>query len=115
MTETLRQKQSRFARAVANLIIAAEKKGYEVTLGDAYRNPEYAEEVKKKSGGLGAKSLHCQRLAIDLMLFRDGKYLRTTDDYKELGLWWESQGAEYSWGGRFSDGNHFSFAHGSRR
>ena len=36
---TLRQRQSEFARLVARLIDHAHELGYEVTLGDAYRDP----------------------------------------------------------------------------
>lgn len=105
MVETLRQKQSRFARMVASLIDQASLMGYEVTLGDAYRDPRcpYGSEV----------SLHRSRLAIDLNLFRNGRYLSSTDSHRELGEWWESIGG--TWGGRFSDGNHYSLEHGGRK
>lgn len=36
---TLREKQSKFALAIAGLITKAYEMGYEVTLGDAYRDP----------------------------------------------------------------------------
>lgn len=39
ITETLGQKQRRFALMVAKLINKACEMGYEVTLGDAYRDP----------------------------------------------------------------------------
>ena len=38
MSETLREKQSRFARMVPRLIDKATELGYEVTLGDANRD-----------------------------------------------------------------------------
>jgi hypothetical protein len=53
--------------------------------------------------------LHKSRLAIDLNVFRDGKYLTTGEQYTDLGEFWESIGG--AWGGRFNDGNHFSFEH----
>jgi hypothetical protein len=97
MAETLRQKQCRFARMVAELIRRATAMGYEVSLGDAFRDPRcpYGSEV----------SLHKKRLAIDLNLFKDGKYLMSTKAHQPLGEWWESYGG--SWGGRFNDGNHY--------
>ena len=97
----LREKQSQFALMVARLIIEASRLGYEVTLGDAYRDP--------RCGYGHRNSLHRKRLAIDLNLFRDGDYLTETEDYRELGEWWESIGG--TWGGHFNDGNHFSLAH----
>ena len=96
--ESLRCKQSRFVRLIALLIIEAEHLGYELTFGDAY--------AKK---GHMPNSLHYKRLAFDLNLFYNGKYLTTTEDHRALGEYWESIGG--SWGGRFKDGNHYSLEH----
>jgi len=93
---SLRKKQSEFARKVALLIHFAYEQGYEITFGDAW-----AKSGHKKG------SYHYQRLAIDLNLFRDGKYLQETEDHEPLGLFWESLGG--TWGGRFKDGNHYSW------
>ena len=111
--ETLREKQSRFAELAALLILQAIKMGYAVTLGDAFRSPEEARRLWIAGKG-SDKSLHCERLAIDLNLFKDGEYLTKTEDYAPLGEWWESIGG--AWGGRIrrGDGNHFSLAHGGR-
>lgn len=106
---TLRQKQSKFARMVADLIIKAYSLGYEITIGDAYRDPRLHGELGVKKGYGHPKSAHKNRLAIDLNLFKDGKFLEGTSAHKELGEWWESQGG--SWGGRFNDGNHYSLEH----
>lgn len=103
---TLREKQSKFARMVADLIIQAYSMGYEVTLGDAYRDPRLHGDIGIKKGYGEAKSFHKPRLAIDLNLFKDGKYLDGTEYHKPLGEWWEQQGG--TWGGRFRDGNHYS-------
>ena len=105
MAETLRQKQSRFARLVARLIDQAFALGYEVTLGDAYRDPRVHGALGEKKSYSSSMSLHKQRLAIDLNLFRDGRYLSSTESHRPLGEWWEAQGG--SWGGRFNDGNHY--------
>jgi len=108
----LQKKQSKFAVMVADLIHYARDMGYEVTFGEAYRTPEQAALNAKAGTGI-ANSLHCDRLAIDLNLFKDGQYLSTTDDHQILGEYWESIGG--SWGGRFKDGNHYSLKHGGRR
>jgi hypothetical protein len=110
---TLRQKQSLFARLVARLIDQATALGYEVTFGEAYRSPEEAARLAKLGKGI-ANSLHTQRLAIDLNLFRDGVYLTSTKSHEPLGEWWEEQHELCRWGGRFRDGNHYSLAHGGR-
>ena len=109
MTETLRQKQSRFVRLVGLLIEWAYANNYELTFAEAYRTPEQAASIAKTGKGI-ANSLHTQRLAIDLNLFRNGAYLTATNDHKPLGEYWESLGEDCKWGGRFSrpDGNHYS-------
>lgn len=104
---TLRQQQSRFARKVADLIIQAEAMGFEVTLGDAYRDPRVHGDFGTKRGYGHPQSFHKHRLAIDLNLFKNGRWLQGTDAHKPLGEWWESQGG--TWGGRFNDGNHYSW------
>lgn len=106
----LGQKQRHFAQMVARLILKAAELGYEVTLGDAYRDPRVFGEIGVRQGYGESRSAHKQRLAIDLNLFRGGKYLSSTEDHRALGEWWESQGG--TWGGRFNDGNHYSLAHG---
>lgn len=105
MSESLLEKQQRFTRMVALLIQKANELGYELTLGDAFRD-------NRVTYG-NPRSLHRLRLAIDLNLFKDGKYLTTSDDHLPLGEFWESMGG--TWGGRFNDGNHYSLAHNGRK
>ena len=93
---SLRKKQSEFAKAVGLLILYAYHQGYELTFGDAWAARGHIEG-----------SFHYKRLAIDLNLFKDGVYLRETEDHRLLGEFWESIGG--SWGGRFRDGNHYSW------
>jgi len=107
--KTLRQKQREFLPMVARLIEYAYANGYELTIGDGYRDPRLHGAVGEKKGYGAANSCHKIRLAIDLNLFKDGKYMTATNDYKLLGDFWESIGG--TWGGRFSDGNHFSISH----
>lgn len=98
---------------VARLIEFAYANGYELTVGDGYRDPRLHGALGVKIGYGAANSCHKIRLAIDLNLFRDGKYLTATEDYRVLGEFWESIGG--TWGGRFSDGNHFSIEHDGRK
>ena len=107
--ETLGQKQRRFTRMVAKLIDKAHELGYEVSLGDAYRDSRVFGNFGEKKGYGAARSCHKLRLAIDLNLFKHGEYLTKSSDHRLLGEWWESQRG--TWGGRFQDGNHYSLAH----
>ena len=109
---TLRQKQSAFARLYAKLILHAYELGFEITLGHTLRS-----EIEAKRLGM-EKSLHRLKLAGDLNLFRNGRYLRSTKSHKPLGIWWEKQSTNrYTccWGGRFGDGNHYSIMHQGRK
>ena len=109
MSETLREKQSRFARMVPRLIDKATELGYEVTPGDANRDERVFGAVGVFKGYGNASSCHKLRLAIDLNLFKDGVFLATTEAHRALGEWWITQGG--AWGGEFNDGNHYSLEH----
>ena len=89
-------KQQKFAVNFAKLINFAIDNGYTITFP-----PEHEKHIKN--------SLHYIGLAKDINLFRNGKYLSKTEDYNELGEFWESLGG--TWGGRFDDGCHFSIEH----
>lgn len=104
--ETLRQQQTRFAKMVPRLIDKAFSLGYEVTLGDAYRDPRVHGDMGVRKSYSHPRSAHKIRLAIDLNLFRDGEYLEGSEAHMQLGEFWESIGG--TWGGRFGDGNHYS-------
>jgi hypothetical protein len=109
---TLSQKQRLFSKYVGLLLTWCYLKGYEVTFGETYRTPEQAALNAKKGIGI-AKSLHTKRLAIDLNLFINGRYVTDSAAYKPLGLFWKSLDANNRWGGEFSkpDGGHFSYTH----
>jgi hypothetical protein len=111
--EGLRQKQSRFVRMTAALILKAESLGYELTTGDGYRDPRVFGKSGVKQGYGRSESNHKLRLAHDWNLFKDGKYLTSTKAHTPLGEYWESIGG--AWGGRFKDGNHYALEHNGRR
>lgn len=102
-------------RLVPRLIDKAFELGFSVTVGDAYRDPRVHGEIGVKMGYGHRKSAHKQRLAIDLNLFKDIDndgdldFIGDTERHLPLGEWWEQQHPLARWGGRFSDGNHYSF------
>jgi hypothetical protein len=107
---TLRERQSLFVRLVADLIRYGTERGFEFTFGDAYRSPEQAAAYAEAHKGI-RNSLHSDRLAIDLNLFRGGDYLSDSAAYEPLGKYWKSLHPDARWGGDFierKDGNHFS-------
>lgn len=108
---TLGQKQRLFTKLIAELILWAYEQGYEISLDWAYRPPAVAELYAKIGIGIRS-SLHTSRLAIDLMLFRNGVWLSATPDHLPIGEKWETMHPLCRWGGRFGDGNHYSLTHG---
>lgn len=103
---SLVSKQSIFTGNIAHLILWIQEQGYEVTLGEGYDDD--------REGHI-SNSLHYIRLAQDLCLFKDGKYLTSTEDYRRAGEAWEALHQLNRWGGRFNDGNHFSMEHEGRK
>ncbi len=108
---TLGEKQRLFMRFLPRLIDKAHELGFEVTEGDAFRDPRVHGAVGIKMGYGHPSSAHKVKLAIDLNLFKDGVFLETTEAHQPLGEWWEKQHELARWGGRFRDGNHYSFNH----
>lgn len=114
---SLRETQSKFASLVPRLIDKAIELGFEVTLGDAFRDPRVFGQIGERMGYGHASSAHKQRMAIDLNLFKDGTFMADTEAHRPLGEWWEKQHPLARWGGRFklangksaADGNHYSF------
>lgn len=113
---TLRQKQSLFVSLVVELIHYGHTKGYEFTFGETYRSPEEAARLAGLGKGI-RKSLHTQRLAIDLNLFRNGEFLTKSEDHRPLGEFWKTLHPLCRWGGDFTkpDGNHYSLEHLGRQ
>lgn len=111
---SLGSRQREFTSKIAELILWAYDHGYQLSLGDAYRDPRVFGNVGDKQGYGHPRSYHKSRLAVDLNLFRDGRYLSSTESHRTLGEKWESMGG--TWGGRFGasggDGNHYSWGEG---
>ena len=104
----LSEQQRLFARQVARLLDKAHELGFEVTFGDAYRDPRSHGKLGEVGPYGNRFSCHKLRLAIDLNLWKDGQLLTETEDHRPLGEWWEQQHELNCWGGRFNDGNHYS-------
>lgn len=111
---TLGEKQKLFVRLIGVFIEEAYKRGYTLSFGEAWRTPEQA-AMNSKSGKGIKNSLHIDRLAIDFNLFRDGEYLSDSEDWKELGDYWETLDPLCCAGYKFGDGNHLSIAHNGRK
>lgn len=114
MTES--EQQRLFVKLVGKLIDYAYNQGYELTFGEAWRSPQEAARDAAVGAGI-ANSLHTERLAVDLNLWKDGKYTALAIDYKPLGDYWKQLNPLCAWGGDFKtvDADHFSMAFGGRK
>lgn len=111
---TLREKQCLFTTLIAKLILQANEWGMQLTLGEAWRTPEQAKLNADRGIGI-RNSLHTERLAVDLNLFVGGVYIDSSEGHRRLGEHWESMHPNCRWGGRFKDGNHYSFSPDGKR
>jgi len=99
----LSEKQFIFVGMVAEFLTAIvackEITGVTVSLGEVHRT-EYQQRRYVATGKSKTyKSKHRQRLAIDLNMFINGKYVTDARKYRILGELWEKIGGR--WGGRF--------------
>ena len=111
-------KQWKFLRNVAKLIAYADSLGWVLTGGELYRTMDQQKIYMRNGQSKTLNSRHLSRLAIDLNLFINGKYVTNTDQYKPLGDFWRTLDERNVWGGdwnnngsmqdeSFLDGNHF--------
>jgi len=109
--------QQLVAHDAARLILEAETEGYGVTLGEAWRSE--VEDKYNAEHGIGIlRSLHSERLAIDLNLFKpDGTYITDGTGHEQLSVFWKSLSPAHRWGGDFpkKDYNHYSLSPDSIR
>jgi hypothetical protein len=116
--------QNIFLVNVARLILHAAGLGYYVAGGELYRS--YFEAQRLAALNLGSPlSLHCERLAFDLILRRDvdddgdQDWLKHSNEYAQLGQYWKGLHHLNRWGGDFLpprvDGNHFSMSYLGRK
>lgn len=111
---TLGETQREFSRHISYLIQHIYAAGYECTLGDAFRDPRSHGEMGERGVYGRSNSAHKQRLALDINLFKDGEYLRSTKAHEQFGEYWKGLSVDNRWGGDFSkpDGNHYSRKYG---
>lgn len=84
---TLGERQRLHVRLTAKLIEFIYAAGYECTWGETYRVPAQAAANAATGAGI-VNSLHIQRLAVDLQLFKAGQYLNGAAEYKQFADYW---------------------------
>lgn len=113
MPESLFSLQVAFTLLQARFVLEVSQKfpNYELTDGDSFRDPRVHGILGEKMGYGHKNSAHKKRLARDYNLFINGVYQLSTEAHRPLGELWESLHPRARWGGRFQDGNHYSFEH----
>lgn len=113
---TEHQRQVLHFKLFAHLIDFIFEQGYEATWGEAYRTPEQAALDAQKHIGIAA-SLHTNRMAVDVMLFKDGVYLQDPEPYKVLADYWVTLHPLFRAGYNFTsrDADHFSITFQGRQ
>ena len=112
---TLGDLQRLFSKLIAEHTLWLYEQGYECTEGDAYRDPRAHGKIGEKKIDVNGKrvygrrnSNHKRRLAKDINLFKDRRWLPQTSDHAASGAMWESRHPLCRWGGHYDDGNHYS-------
>lgn len=106
----LHQKQLLFGDLFVKFLAELHARGYQHKNGEYKRTVEQA-QLNAESGVGIENSLHLLLLAADIELYKDGKWLKTCEDYKEAAELWESMHELCAAGYYFNDGNHFSVRH----
>ena len=109
---SLHARQVLLVKCLGELICYASSKGYELTLGEGY-----VQHLRPAKDGVFYKdavhmedSLHYSRLAIDLNLFVNGRYVTDGNHFcwVDLGAFWEGLDPLCRSGRHFGDANHLS-------
>jgi len=94
---SLVDKQDKFSAMISLLVEYMRFRGFQVTYGDAYRDDRVTYGHPR--------STHRSRLAVDLNLFKDGKYLADGDAHEHFHDFWDLIGGAERISG---DKNHYS-------
>lgn len=112
---TIGQLQELFMECLALHLTWLIANGYKIRGGELQRDPRIAAANATNGTGI-SNSLHIDKLALDLNLFKNGHFLADTADHAESGAHWKSLHPLCRWGGDFKkpDGNHYSVAYAGR-
>lgn len=107
---SLGKEQELFMRDFAKLLNFLHESGYEVRGGELERTQTMQEIYVKQGKSKTMRSNHLRRLAVDLHIFKDGRWLQEKSELSNIGEYWESLNEANRWGGNFKsfyDAPHF--------
>lgn len=88
-----------FLKDVASLIAFIESEGDMASGGELERTLYQQKEYIRTGRSKTLNSLHLSKLAIDLAIFHNGKWLQDRDSLKKYGAFWEGLNPDNEWGG----------------
>jgi len=95
----LSDQQCVFTHNLAKLILKIVGFGYETKIQELNRTLETQQEYVKSGKSKTLNSKHLDKLAADIVIFKNGVAILSGPEYRPLGEFWESLGGR--WGGRF--------------
>ena len=97
----LSDRQAKFTKDIAMLILFAHSEGIALTFGEAYRTEYQQNEHLRTGKSKTMNSRHLNRLAVDFNFFIDGQLTYEHPSITMLGEYWESLREGNRWGGNF--------------
>jgi len=109
---TLSQKQQYFGDMFTILLVWAKLKGYKFSIGEVFRPPEMQRIYEEQKKTWTSYSRHQDKLAVDLFLYKNGRFSNSIADYRPLAKFWKMLDEKNRWGGDWStkDIYHFEYA-----
>ena len=109
---SMNKKQARFTHKIAQLIVWANERVFDLIGAELFRTAEQAAIYAKQGKGI-KNSVHRKKLALDMFLMIDGKITWKPEDYRIIGEKWKTMDPDARWGGDMKrrDAVHFSFIH----
>lgn len=107
--------QFKFAEDTTKLYLYIISRGLQFRYGEAWRSDQQAKRNEEHGVGI-INSLHCDRLAVDLIIhYHDGEEV-SREDYEDVGTYWKALDDRNCWGGDFEgktagDIYHFSLSY----
>lgn len=102
--------QEAFSKNVSLLFHFLHVNGFDIRIGEAQRTKAQQEIYVQEGKSMTKNSMHLKKCAIDLHIFKNGKWIQDKKKLQEIGDFWESLDTLNRWGGnwkRFRDVPHF--------
>lgn len=104
MSKTLTEQQCDFTFALSRLIDwVVVFTPYMVKIQELNRTIEQQREYVRTGKSKTMKSKHLDKLAVDLVLFKDGKVITEGEPFRVIGRYWEKLGTNHVWGGSWGE------------